>query len=722
MQQEGAELEEQFFQLDEYRAKVLEEAQRLSQQKVAQDEKEAELLQSSLDLDDQKEALQAVRTEVEGLQAELTRQQQQLQEREAELQRQYERLRHEQAQLEDVEQAQARRAEELQAREARLEADQRAAQEQQEQLAQRRTAIDAAHAQVRQLQEKQADEQSRLDRLAAELEQQAQQLAAAQEQLEAQRQAWDERALAVAQQEQACTAQQEHLRLRADELTAWQKTLSEQEHEHQVRGAALEERRAALAREEQETRRKLDAEQFELDARAEALERQGADLAEVVEKQRAQAERILQQRRALAEARQHFQHEQQRALERHAQTRADFEALRREAQELLRRLPEADPAAAARIRQMREQLRSSMVGVPVRPGPTPAPADKVSVEEANPVGDALRAWYRHRLSALAASAQRVAAPGELDQLDPADEQLGSLLREQQLIDPDALAALQGEACRQQRPLRQVLLTGGTLSVYQLGLIEAGNLAALLLGPLYVIERLCAGPHETMYRVFDPRRGSEAVLRHLDDTAQADAYRQHFSQAMIESPHLAATLEVLDVHGRPAVLQEWVSGLTAVEWPAQTSVPGVCYRLLLQAAQGLAALHGAGLAHGHLSDAQLVLTGDGLLKICGAGEPPWLRGALAEPAEPRADLHALGHLVTLWYTRRGSRTRPLPETLLGVLNRLAATDETGYRDGSDLLQELEQVGSSIPANAGAWDQLVKHVRAHGTSEAIQRRVA
>src|SRR5262249_28146974 len=142
--------------------------------------------------------------------------------------------------------------------------------------------------------------------------------------------------------------------------------------------------------------------------------------------------------------------------------------------------------------------------------------------------------------------------------DSADHKLGDLLRALELIDADALTALLVEARRQRRSLRQVLLSSGAVTLYQLALIEAGNVDGLMLGPVRVVDRVQTTPRETVYRVFDPRRGREAMLRHLAEEEMADAahpdeFRQRFGQACLEHPHLAAIFEVLDIAGRPAVL-------------------------------------------------------------------------------------------------------------------------------------------------------------------------
>src|SRR5262249_11907251 len=151
-----------------------------------------------------------------------------------------------------------------------------------------------------------------------------------------------------------------------------------------------------------------------------------------------------------------------------------------------------------------------------------------------------------------------------------------------------------------------------LTLYQLALIESGNLSGLILGRFRVIDRLLSTPREAVYRVFDPQLGKESaetgtcLLRHLGevemlDAVRPDEYRQRFRAARdLAHPTVAATLEVLEINGRPAVVQEWLHGLSGGEWPAAVSVPGVWHRLMMQAALGLHAAHTAGLTHGRLT--------------------------------------------------------------------------------------------------------------------------
>src|SRR5207248_6327278 len=112
-------------------------------------------------------------------------------------------------------------------------------------------------------------------------------------------------------------------------------------------------------------------------------------------------------------------------------------------------------------------------------------------------------------------------------VDQGDLKLGQVLRTSQLIDADTLSALLAEARRQRRSLRQVLLASGVITLYQLALIEAGNVDGLMLGRFRVIDRLRVTPREALYRVLDPghpdaRSSGLFLLRHLSEPEMQDA--------------------------------------------------------------------------------------------------------------------------------------------------------------------------------------------------------
>jgi hypothetical protein len=318
------------------------------------------------------------------------------------------------------------------------------------------------------------------------------------------------------------------------------------------------------------------------------------------------------------------------------------------------------------------------------------------------------------------------------EIDPGDRQLGELLRSLELVDADTLAALLLEARRQRRSLRQLLLAGNYLTLYQIALIEAGNLHGLVLGPVRVIDRLQATPHEAVYRIFDPRGNREALLRHLAesemfDAVRPDEFRQRFAAAVeLQHVNLAATYEVLEINGRPAVLQEWLNGVPSSEWPALAAAPGVWYRLLSQAALALSTAHSAGLLHGHLDASSFVLTGDGVLKLAGLGEPRWLAANAPvsdSDVSATADLATLGRIAADWAAlaapQKTGKAKPLPQPLQALLQRLTSDQaEERPTSATALVEALEQIRGEVPANTTAWERFVKQVREQSADTALR----
>jgi hypothetical protein len=332
-----------------------------------------------------------------------------------------------------------------------------------------------------------------------------------------------------------------------------------------------------------------------------------------------------------------------------------------------------------------------------------------------------------------------------NELEPGDRQLGELLRSLDLVDPDTLTALWAEAGRQRRTLRQVLLASGAVTLYQLALIEAGNLDGLMLGRLRVIDRLRATPRETMYRVFDPTRadtgssrgpapagppGGVLLLRHLseqemEDAVHPDEFRQRFAAARDAAhPNLAGVVEVLEVNGRPAALLEWPAGLFSADWPAQAAHPGCWVRLMTMAAEAIDTAHRAGLVHGRLTSDAFALTAAGVLKVGGFGEPPWLDTGTVPFVDPTpgTDLRALGQVAFGWAQlagkRRGAKGKPFPADLAAVIRRLEADPEPPmadtvaadrpYASAADLVADLKRIARETAFSDDAWEKLLQHV--------------
>lgn len=145
----------------------------------------------------------------------------------------------------------------------------------------------------------------------------------------------------------------------------------------------------------------------------------------------------------------------------------------------------------------------------------------------------------------------------------------------------------------------------------------------------------------------------ATVRTVDHAARLQERGARL--ATVDHPHLARVGPVLVLpDGRVVVLHEAVVGtdLATVQIGRGRWEPGEVVTVVVPLAAALAALHDAGLAHGDVAPANVILTGDGraVLVDVVTGADPFDRGTpgYAAPersrgATPAGDVHGLGRL-------------------------------------------------------------------------------
>ena len=171
----------------------------------------------------------------------------------------------------------------------------------------------------------------------------------------------------------------------------------------------------------------------------------------------------------------------------------------------------------------------------------------------------------------------------------------------------------------------------------------------MVGPLRVIDRLRVGSQETIYRVFDPRRGCEALLRQLSPQASRELsaeFYQRFSRACsISHRNVAATLEVLSVGGTPAACRMG-GGLAS----GRMGINGHGTRCLASPRHpGDSGLEGGsrpGIMPWQPPRTAHSAHGTRRPENRWIGEPPWLTGC-EELASYASDLAALGRIAAGW---------------------------------------------------------------------------
>ncbi|MEW2505912.1 MULTISPECIES: serine/threonine-protein kinase [unclassified Amycolatopsis] len=249
---------------------------------------------------------------------------------------------------------------------------------------------------------------------------------------------------------------------------------------------------------------------------------------------------------------------------------------------------------------------------------------------------------------------------------------------------------------------------------------------------YEVEHLIgSGGTARVYRAFDRRLGRPVALKVYDrDVVEADQIRrirEKTIQAGIDHPGVVAVLDSGTDHDRPFLVMQLVDGGNLAERLLAGPLPAAeVSELGVRLAEALAHLHSRRVVHRDLKPANILLGPDGPLigdfgiaheldstHITGTGFVTGTAAYLApeqitgEPAEPAADVYALGLILLECLT--GEREYPgtmaesalarlhrspripdgLPEPLAQTLARMTAREPEHRPTAQDALQMLSR---------------------------------
>jgi eukaryotic-like serine/threonine-protein kinase len=239
------------------------------------------------------------------------------------------------------------------------------------------------------------------------------------------------------------------------------------------------------------------------------------------------------------------------------------------------------------------------------------------------------------------------------------------------------------------------------------------------GGRYRLERpLGHGGMASVYLARDTELDRPVALKLLaeslgsDESVQQRFVREARLAARLSHPNVVSVFDAGDDGGRPYIVMEYVDGQNLAELLARRGSipPDEARGLALQAAQGLAHAHAAGLVHRDVKPQNLILRGDGTLKIADFGiaraaeataltQTGTVLGtaaylspeqALGEEVTPATDVYSLGAVL---YELLTGRPPFLVETLDDLAQRPA--------------MEVAPVRELVPAAPRDLEDVVMH---------------
>ncbi len=204
---------------------------------------------------------------------------------------------------------------------------------------------------------------------------------------------------------------------------------------------------------------------------------------------------------------------------------------------------------------------------------------------------------------------------------------------------------------------------------------------------YVIERLVAvGGEAAVYEARDPLLGRTVAIKILRGGPAAGPWawrglaREGRRAVRLEHSAFVTVYEIFPHGGGTALVMEWVEGCTLAEQLARGPMdPAEVRRIFAELAKALAAAHGAGLAHGELSPANVMVGKGGQVKVL-------------DPAPPAPSGSAAGGLVTPPYTAAevlaGGRPSPASDVYaFGAMLDEALGNDRRWSGGTRRLRQL-----------------------------------
>ncbi|MGQ0733964.1 MAG: protein kinase domain-containing protein [Acidobacteriota bacterium] len=182
---------------------------------------------------------------------------------------------------------------------------------------------------------------------------------------------------------------------------------------------------------------------------------------------------------------------------------------------------------------------------------------------------------------------------------------------------------------------------------------------------HIVERLGEGGMGEVYLAQDQRLGRRVALKFLaahadtDDEARQRLVREAQAAALLRSPHIAVTYDLVEHDGALFIAMEYVEGDLLSNRIAQGPLSVAdALDIALQLCDALDEAHARGIVHRDIKSANLIITSRQLVKVLDFGLAKFLRGPKAEELRTMAGM-------------------TMPGVVLGTLNYMAPEQLSGH---------------------------------------------
>jgi tetratricopeptide (TPR) repeat protein len=231
-----------------------------------------------------------------------------------------------------------------------------------------------------------------------------------------------------------------------------------------------------------------------------------------------------------------------------------------------------------------------------------------------------------------------------------------------------------------------------------------------IGHFQIVRELGAGGMGVVFEAYDPDLDRRVAIKVVRDRAASSAagtrlLREAQAMARLAHPHVVAVHEVGTIEGQVFLVMELVPGATLSAWLDKPRSWREIVGAFVQAGEGLAAAHHAGLVHRDFKPTNVLVDPSGRVRVLDfgladveeqtvaagservvAGTPGYMapEQRVGDPVDARADQYAFG--VSLQEALR--KTPKVPRRVRAVIVRALEMDpEDRFRRMDDLLDEL-----------------------------------